>query len=182
MQRGSWSLAELLWWALQQWDASIPPQINALKPGWCPNRLHWALFRCMMETAAFHFSLWPGSSALEKIYFFNGGKSQSYIELKVPIMDTCLPESSSWSIVFPVMVPVSFAVCSKTIHVHLRSKRELMLWPGKQFAFIWNAEETFLILGLSVGSLGTSMVWQAILLHELMQPEKPKAYSGDITF
>lgn len=83
-----------------------------------------------------HFSPRPGSSALEKIYFFNGGKSQSYIELKIPIMDTCLPESPSRSVVFPVVMPVSFAVCSKTVDIYLGSKRELVFWPGKQLVFM----------------------------------------------
>lgn len=71
-----------------------------------------------------HLFLWPGSSALEKLYFFNGGKSQSYIELKIPIMDACLAESPTWSVVFPVMVPVSFAVCSKAVHIHLITHME----------------------------------------------------------
>lgn len=66
-----------------------------------------------------HLSPRPGSSALEKFYFFNGGKSQSYIELKIPVVDACLPESPAWSVVFPVVMPVSFAVCSKAVHIHL---------------------------------------------------------------
>lgn len=94
-------------------------------------------------------SLWLGSSALEKFYFFNGGKSQSYIELKISIMDTCLSESPSWSIIFPVVMPVSFAVCSKTIHIHLGNKRELLLWHRKQ-SVIWNIEIFLLVVSTSV--------------------------------
>lgn len=108
-----------------------------------------------------HFSPWPGSSALEKIYFFNGGKSQSYIELKISVMDSCLPESSSWSVVFPVVVPVSFAVCSETIHIHLGSKGELVLWPEK----LWNVEETLLILSLSTGRSTWGLRWCAKILY-----------------
>lgn len=80
-----------------------------------------------------HLSLWPGSSALEEFYFFNGGKSQSYIELKIPVMDAGLPESPTWSVVLPVMVPASFAVCSKAIHIHLGGKGECYGWKAIAF-------------------------------------------------
>lgn len=92
-------------------------------------------------------------------------------------MDTCLPESPSWSVVFPVVMPVSSAVCSKAIHVHLGSKRELVSWPGKQLVFISNVEETLLILSLSTAAPGDlsgmpsySAAWDGATTEEWPRP------------
>lgn len=118
-----------------------------------------------------HLPPWPGSSALEKFYFFDGGKSQSYIELKIPVVDACLAESPTWSVVFPVMMPMSFAVCSKAVHIHLGWKGELVLWTGEQLVIIWNAEETpYSQCIYRQQHLRFSVVSQALLLHRETSP------------
>lgn len=163
MQRGSRSSAELPVVSIAAARRSKSTADSRIQTCWVPRSSSLSFVLLHVGNCSSHFSPWQGSSALEKIYFFNGSKSQSYIELKIPIMDTCLPESPSWSVVFPVMMPVSFAVCSKTIHIHLGSKRELVLQPGKQLVFIWNVEETLLILSLSIGSSTWGPRWCAKL-------------------
>lgn len=128
-----------------------------------------------------HWSPWLGSSALEKLYFFNGGKSQSYVELKIPVVDACLPESPTCSIVFPVMMPVAFAVCSKAVHIHLGWKGELVLWTGKQLLFIWNAEETLYSQCIIRQQHLQPSVASRALLHDMTTEKQPKAYPRDVT-
>lgn len=121
-----------------------------------------------------HSSLWPGSSALEKFYFFDGGKSQSYIELKIPVVDTCLPESPTRGVVFPVMMPMSFAVSSKAVHIHLGGKGEPVLQTGKRLLLIWNAGETL------YSQCIYSPQWPPELFCSLMWPQgnSPKLTQG----
>lgn len=149
MQHWSWSSAELpvVSIAAVWYSESIP---DSHLQTWLTSRSSSLSFVLLhVGNCSPYLSLWLGSSALEKFNFFNGGKSQSYIELKIPIMDTCLSESPSWSVVFPVVMPVSSAVCSKTIHIHLGNKRTSdMAWKATGHLKYWKL--FFLVISTSI--------------------------------
>lgn len=168
----------------------IPCSVRCSKSTTDPRIQTWLVPRSSSQSfvllhagnCSLRLSPWPGSSTLEKFYFFNGGKSQSYIELKIPIMDACLAESPTWSVVFPVMVPVSFAVCSKAVHIHLGCKGELLLLTGKQLLFIWSAEETLYSQCIyRQQHLRSSVVSQALLLPDITTEKQPKACPKYVT-
>lgn len=95
MQRGSWSLAELPAVSIAAARRSESTTDSHFQTQLASRSSSLSFVLLHVGNCSPYLSLWPGSSALEKFYFFNGGKSQSYIELKIPIMDTCLPESPS---------------------------------------------------------------------------------------
>lgn len=56
--------------------------------------------------------------------FARFGQSLNNLSLIVSIMHAGLPELSGIAVLFPVVVPVATAVCSKTKHIHLKKKKE----------------------------------------------------------
>lgn len=178
MQHWSWSSAELpvVSIAAVWYSESIP---DSHLQTWLTSRSSSLSFVLLhVGNCSPYLSLWLGSSALEKFNFFNGGKSQSYIELKIPIMDTCLSESPSWSVVFPVVMPVSSAVCSKTIHIHLGNKRTSdMAWKAIGHLKYWK-----LFLGYQYiyrhHHPMTSLLYQVVLLTEMVPPQDNGPWSN----